>query len=251
MKVKIAIFFIFVYCITLLVNLPAAVVVAWMPKTAIKINDVTGSIWQGQAKQVVVNPKLTLQNVKWDIQFDALLDSVLAANVSFDNGPQSMSGKAVVEYGITSGQASASNVILDLTSQELLTFLPMQLPVKITGEFSAAIKKVQQGSPYCEQLDGVIFWNNAYLSSQMGNIDLSSAAVDLSCDNGNISALVTQKSEQLITNLDVKLSEGGAYQLNGDIQGTDKLDPSIAQSLSWAGPRNASGATTINFKGRL
>jgi len=249
MKVKIAILVVFVYCTTLIINLPAAIVVEWIPASSIKINNASGSIWKGQAKQVVINPKVTLHNVQWDVQLMALLSLALEADVSFNNGPRAMSGKGIVGYGLSG--ASASNVLLDLTSQELLTFLPMRLPVNIEGNFSVVIKEVVQGQPYCEKLQGNILWQEAVIFSQMGIVNLASPSIDLGCNDGEISAFVTQESDQLTTTLDVNLGEGGIYQLNGEIQGTDKLAPSIAKSLTWIGPKNESGATTLNFTGKL
>lgn len=249
MKVKIAILVVFVYCTTLIINLPAAVVVDWMPKSSVKINNASGSLWEGQAKQVVINPKVTLHNVQWNLHPIALLSLALEADLSFNNGPQAMSGKGVVRYGLSG--ASGSNIILDLTSQELLTFLPMRLPVKIEGDFSAVIKEVTQGQPYCETLQGNILWQDAVIYSQLGDVNLASPSVDLGCDDGEISAFLTQESEQLTTTLDINLGENGIYKLNGEIQGTDKLAPSIAQSLTWIGPKNQSGATTLSFTGQL
>lgn len=249
MKAKIAILTVLVYFTTLLINLPASLLVSFMPESAIKIEGVSGSVWQGQAKQVSIDPKMTFDNITWDVNFMSLLSLALQANVAFDNGSDAMSGKAVVEYGLSG--PSASNVMLDLTSQQLLTFLPMPLPVKISGDFSAAIKEVKQGQPYCELLKGVVVWHDAVVYSQMGDVKLASPSIDLRCDNGNISALVTQDSEQLKSTIDILLSEGGSYKLNGEIQGTDKLEPAIAQSLSWVGAQNESGATTINFEGKL
>ncbi len=249
MKVKIAILVVLVYCGSLLVNLPAAAVVGWMPASTVKIDNVSGSLWNGQAKQVIINPKVTLHNVKWDIQLKALLNLAIGADVSFYNGPSKMSGKGFVQYGLTG--VSASNVMVDLTSAELLALIPTKLPVKIEGEFSAVIQQIKQGDPYCEQLQGTVVWHNAFVYSQMGNVNLASPSVDLGCADGNITAFVTQDSEQLNTNLDINLGEGGIYQLNGEIQGKDELPPSIAQSLTWIGPKNDSGATTVSFNGVL
>ena len=251
MKVKIAILFFFVYCITLLVNLPAAVVVSFIPGNTIKVNNVTGTLWQGEAKKVVIkNPNLTLKNVKWDIALlNSLFNLTLETDVSFYNGAKAMSGEGVLKYGLEG--ASVSNVLLDITSEELVPLLPMPLPAKITGDFSVVINEAKQGIPYCETLVGKVTWNEAYVSSSFGDIDLASPVVELSCRDGNISALVTQQSEHLSTNLDVTLTAGERYLLTGEVKGTSQLAPSIAQSLAWVGPVNDSGATEINFKGKL
>jgi general secretion pathway protein N len=249
MKVKIVILIAFVYCITLLVKLPAAVVVEWMPKSAIKINNVTGTIWQGQAKEIVINPKVHFENVTWNLQPLSLLSLKLEADVAFNNGVEAMSGKGNVYYGLSG--AGASNVILDITSKELLSLVPMRLPVSIEGEFNAAIKEITEGEPYCEQLIGNILWQNAVVGSQLGDVNLASPSVDLGCDDGNLTAFVTQESDELTTTLDIRLSEGGVYQLNGEIQGTNQLAPDIANSLTWIGPKNENGATILTFSGQL
>ncbi|WP_298943467.1 type II secretion system protein N [uncultured Psychromonas sp.] len=249
MKFKITILIVLVYLITLMVNLPMAVVVNWLPNNSIKINHATGSLWEGQAKQIVVNRKLSFDNVKWDVQLMALFTLNLEADVSFNNGAQAMSGKGVVGYGFSG--ISASNVILDLSSKELLTLLPKRLPVKISGDFSAVIKEFTQGKPYCEQLQGNVLWQNAVVTSQLGVVNLASPTVDLGCDNGDVTAFVTQESDELATTLDISLGEGGIYKLNGEIQGTDKLAPSVAKSLTWIGPKNDNGATTLSFSGKL
>ena len=89
------------------------------------------------------------------------------------------------------------------------------------------------------------------VGSQLGDVNLASPSVDLGCDDGNITAFVTQESDELTTTLDIRLSEGGVYQLNGEIQGTNKLAPDIANSLTWIGPKNENGATILKFSGQL
>ena len=249
MKAKLTILIILVYCGTLLINLPASVAVSWLPTGSIKIAGATGSLWQGGAKEVTVNRKMKFKNIKWNVELMALLGMSLQANVSFDNGPKTMSGKAVVEYGFSG--ASASDVILDLTSETVVSLLPMPIPAKIAGDFSVAIKEVKQGKPYCEELDGVVIWKNAYVYSELGDVDLGSPNVKLSCDKGDFSALMTQKSVHIESIVNIKLSEGAQYKLSGEITGTDKLAPGIAQSLSWVGPENESGSTVLNLEGKL
>ena len=251
MKVKIAILFIFVYCTSLLVNLPAAFVFSLIPGNTINANNITGTLWKGEAKKVAIsNPNLIFKNVKWDIDLiSSLFSLTLESKVSFYNGASAMSGEGIVKYGMKG--FSASDVRLNITSEELVPLLPMPLPAKITGSFSVVIQDYIQGAPYCENLEGKVTWNNAYVSSSFGDIDLASPFVDLGCVEGNVSALITQQSEQLSTNLGVKLTAGERYQLKGEVKGTNKLAPSIAQSLAWVGPVNDSGATEINFKGKL
>lgn len=251
MKVKIAVLFLFVYCMSLLINLPAAFVVNFIPRNTININNVTGTLWKGEAKIVVIkNPNLVLNNVKWNIGLlSSLFNLSLETELSFYNGAKAMSAEGVIRYGLKG--FSASNVQLNISSKELVPLLPIPLPAEITGDFSVTIPNVTQGVPYCENLEGKVTWHNAYVSSPFGNIDLASPFVDLNCINGNILAVVTQQSGHISTNLNATLTAGERYQLSGEVKGTNQLAPSIAKSLTWIGPVNSAGATEINFKGKL
>ena len=249
MKVKIGILVVLIYCVTLVINLPAAVVINALPNNLAKINNVTGTLWKGKAQKIIINRKLVFNNVKWDINLWALFGLAVEAKASFYNGAGAMSGEGIIRYD-TSG-IQASDVLLELTSHELLALLPTSLPAKIEGNFSIKVKEAKQGLPYCEKLNGTVVWHDASINSQFGNINLASPVVDLNCDSGAVSAFVTQNSEELSTVLDINLSKGEVYKVNGEIKGTDKLDPSIAQSLKWAGPLNDSGATVIKFEGKL
>lgn len=249
MKFKIALLIIFIYCITLVVKLPAAAVVDWLPRNVAKVNNVTGTIWHGQAQSISINTKTKFENVQWDIKPMSLLSLTLEAAVSFNNGPDAMSGKGVVAYNMSG--VSASNVILDMTSEQLMHYLPRRLPGTLQGDFSVVIKEFKQGQPYCQQLEGNILWQNAKTLSQYGDINLGQPTADLGCTQGNVTAFVSQESDQLVTNLDIVLGKNAIYELNGEIQGTDKLAPKIADALNWIGPKNAAGATTLTYTGKL
>lgn len=250
MKSQIIKLCVFVYCSTLLIHLPASVLASWIPEgNGVTVNGASGTLWSGQAKKIEVNPTMSFTNVKWDVDLLSLLELSAAANVSFNNGDNAMSGKGLVKYGFSG--VSATNVIVDISSKELSAFLPPQLPAKIKGNFSFSIKELKQGKPYCAQLDGLIDWKDAFLYSQIGDIKLTTATAILRCDNGAITALVTQRSDQLSTTLDVELGPNGAYQVNGEIQPGEKLPPAIAQSLIFVGPENENGGTSIRLKGTI
>lgn len=249
MKFKIALLVIFIYCITLVVKLPAAAVVDWIPHNMAKVNNATGSLWHGQAQSIVVNPKVKFENVKWDIRPMALLSLTLEAAISFDNGAEAMSGKGIVAYSASG--VSASNVIVDITAKKLMTFLPKGLPATLEGKFSIAITNLEQGQPYCQQLEGNILWRDAIVFSQFGDVNLGDPVADLGCDAGSITAFVSQESAQLVSNLDIRLGKNAIYELNGEAKGTEQLAPKIADALNWIGPKNTEDATTLTYTGKL
>ncbi|ABM01981.1 type II secretion system protein N [Psychromonas ingrahamii 37] len=250
MKIKFIIFFVSFYLVALLATLPATALLRFIPQnTGLQIAGVSGSAWQGEAALLSYNKKLNLQRVSWDVDWFALAALQIKLNVKFNNGQNAMSGKGFVKLGL-SGLA-IENVLLDLSAQELLSYADLPIPVEASGDITLVIKEASQGEPYCDTLDGFFVWKNAGINSDLGKIDLTTMNINLSCDKGNAVAILQQESEQLSSNINILLQQGGAYRLVGTVKGSNKLSPDINQALSFLGPKDASGATVVRFNGRL
>ena len=143
------------------------------------------------------------------------------------------------------------DMLIDLSAQELLSYADLPIPVEASGDVTLIIKEASQGDPYCDILDGYIVWKSAQVSSELGKIDLATVNINLSCDNGDAVAFLQQESDQLSSNINLLLQQDKAYQLVGTVKGSNKLDPDINQALSFLGPKDASGATSVRFNGRL
>jgi len=250
MKIKLIVFGLFFYLVSLLFTLPAAMVVSFLPENAgIKLNSVSGSLWQGQVAEISYQKKYKLKKVEWKLDWAALLSLQLKLDLKFNNGAQALSGKGVVGYSMTG--AFAENLLIDIKATELLSYLQLPVAVTATGDISLIIKSASQGAPYCQELDGYLHWQDAKLKTDMGNIHLDSANIELICVDGLVQAQLQQDSDQLTTQASFVLKDKGVYQLNGAIKGKAKLDPSINQALSWIGKKDAKGATLFKFNGVL
>jgi len=250
MKNKFIIIFLSLYLLALLITLPATVLVRFIPQsTGLSITGVSGSAWQGQAALLSYNKKLNLQRLSWDIDWLALTALQLKLDLKFNNGHDAMSGKGFVKVGF--GGLAIEDMLIGLSVQELLSYTDLPVPVEASGDVVLIIKEATHGDPYCDILDGIFVWKNAQVSSSLGKIDLSTVNINLSCDGGDAVVILQQESEQLSSNLNVLLQQGGAYKLVGTVKGSNKLDPDINQTLSFLGPKDASGATLVRFNGRL
>ena len=250
MKIKLILLFVLFYLFSLLITLPAEKVVRFIPdNTGIKVAAVSGSLWDGQASQLTYKKQFQLQQVDWKIDWFALARLQLKLDVTFNNGIRAMSGKGFILLGLSG--LSVEDFVVDISAPELLSYASLPVPAEVSGDFSLVIKNASQGLPYCQQLDGYIVWQNAKINSDMGNVDLDSAHIDLSCDNGQVVADLQQQSEQLTTTANFLLKEGGVYQLQGLLKAGNKLDPSIKDALSWIGTKNQSGETVLSFNGKL
>ncbi|MFT6925375.1 MAG: general secretion pathway protein N [Psychromonas sp.] len=250
MKIKFIVLFVSLYLLALLVTLPATALLRFIPQSSgLQISGVSGSAWQGQAALISYNKKINLQRLSWDVDWFALTALQIKLDVKFNNGQNAMSGKGSVKLGFAG--LMIENMLLDMSAQELLSYADLPVPVDASGDVSLVVKEASQGDPYCDTLDGVLVWKNAQVNSDLGKIDLNTVNIDLSCDNGDAVAILQQQSDQLSSNINALLEQGGAYKLDGTVKGTNKLAPEINQALSYLGPKNASGATVVRFNGRL
>lgn len=250
MKIKFIVLFLFFYLFALIITLPASTLVGFIPQSSgLKIAGVSGYAWQGQAALVSYKKELNLERVSWDLDWSALTTLQVKLNVKFNNGRNAISGKGIVKSGFW-GQG-VENLTVDLSASELLAHVDLPVPIEASGDIAIVVKDASLGKPYCTLLDGFVVWKNAQISSQLGNVDLATANITLSCDNGELVALIEQKSEQLSSNISAVLQQGGLYKLKGTINASDKLNLDIKQALTWIGPKDSSGATLLNFNGRL
>jgi len=250
MKFKIVLLMACVYGVTLIAHIPAGVLGKVLPPS-VTVNQLSGTLWQGQAAILTLkDPQLSFKKVQWDLSlWRSLLNVAFVANFSFSNGAQAMAGDAQVEYARDGLRIINLNV--NVPADTLVSLAPMPLPVTVGGKLSLSVPNFTQGSPYCAQLEGALVWHNAAVNSQFGDVDLASPQVTLSCDNGNLVAVIAQQSSQLRTQLTATLLAGNRYQVKGEIEATETLPPAIAQSLSWVGKKNRAGATLVNLKGKL
>lgn len=250
MKLKISLALFALYIISLVATAPASLITQFIPsKLGVKIGHVSGSVWNGKFSQVHYRNQPKLQKLTWNFDWLALFALQLKADIQFDNGRTVLKGTGSVAYGIAG--LSISDLNVDMQASELIPYLKLPIAVTPSGKFNLVVERGTQGAPYCGELEGRLVWHNAQLETPMANIDLASPTVDLNCTEGDLVASLTQDSDQLTTNVDVVLSAGGKYQLQGDIIGREKLDSNIMQALSWIGPQKESGETILKLQGRL
>jgi len=250
MKVKISLALIAIYLFSIVLTAPASVITHFIADSSgIRIGHISGSLWKGKLSQVDYRNQFQLQELTWKIDWLAFFTLQFKADVKFSNGRNAMSGNGVLSYGFSG--IVYSDMHIDMQATELLPYLKLPVPVDLSGKLTLVIEKGTQGAPYCDELDGNLVWHNGQVVTPMGKIDLATPSIDLSCAEGGLVASIKQHSEQITTNAKILLTEGGSYQIDGDIIGREKLEPTILQSISWLGPKTEAGETVLSFKGRL
>ena len=242
--------FLGIYLCFMVVILPAKIIPYFIPENAgVNVANLEGSLWEGKAEQITYQREYIFNRVHWSVDWFALFGLKLKLNISFDNGKNAMSGKGAFLVGISG--VSLKNVVIDTSADEIVRLSKQQVPAKISGPVSLIIRQASQGSPYCTELNARLNWQKAVVTSDFGTVKLNNPVVDLHCDGGEVVAVLTQESDEILTNARVVLKENTFYELSGSVKGKDKLDPNIKDTLGWIGPKNADGSTSFTFNGRL
>jgi general secretion pathway protein N len=250
MKIKISLAFIVIYLTLLVITAPASLINRFLPKhSGLQFEDVSGTLWSGKLSKVVYREKYRLKELTWKMNWLALTTLKIKADIEFNNGRRELLGAGSIAYGMSG--LVITDINIDMQATELLPYLQLPVPVIPAGKLTLVVETGSPGDPYCKELDGYLVWHGAQADTPMGNIDLSSPNIDLSCANGDLVASLKQNSEQLTTNANATLKKGGYFQVEGNIMGHEKLEPSILQAIGWIGPKNAKGETRFNYKGRL
>ncbi|MCK5819553.1 MAG: type II secretion system protein N [Psychromonas sp.] len=249
-KKKVISFFVILYLIFIVVQLPAKIIPYFIPNNAgVRLTGLEGSLWNGEAVQLSYKNQYEFTRVKWSVSWFSLFLLKIKLNVSFNNYNHQLSGKGAVSMGFFG--ISLDDVIVKGDAKEIINLSKQNIPAKISGPVSIVIKEAKQGKPYCSELNAQINWKNSSVISDFGSIKLNNPIVNVQCDKGEVVARLIQDSNEITVNATARLKAGYLYQLKGSIKGKNKLDPSIKKAIGWIGPKAANGSTPFSIRGKL
>jgi len=242
-------FIVFAYVSFLIGTLPATLALSYVPLPAnLTISQVEGTVWEGEAKRVSFD-NINVDDIRWNTSFIALLTGNVQVDVEFGRGKNSLRGNG--EIGYSSAGVYAQDFTATASSEWLIAASNVPLPVTTKGLVKLTLAEMQQGQPWCEQLDGQLSWSNAEVESLLGNIMIDSAVAKLSCDKGAVVANIKQNSNQLKLSGIAKLEGKGKYTLSAVLVPSNELPESIRSNLRYVGKENANGEYKINYAGRI
>lgn len=248
-KILVLCFIVVTYICFLIGTLPASLVLSYVSLPAnITINQVEGTVWQGEAKSVSFK-HINIEDIRWNTSFLALLTGSMQVDIEFGRGKNSLRGNG--EIGYSRAGIYAQDFTATASSEWLIAASNIPLPVTTKGQVKLTLAELQQGQPWCEQLDGSLTWSNAEVESLLGNIMINSAVANLSCDNGAIVGNIKQSSNQLKLSGIIKLADKGKYTLSAVLVPSNELPESIRSNLRYVGKQSGNGEYKINYAGRL
>jgi general secretion pathway protein N len=245
--IKFSIFGALVYLICLILTLPAATVVHYLPvKLPVQIARVSGTIWQGKAVSVRWQD-LELSQVQWQFHPLSLLKGQSKLSFSFGQG-LALAGKGTVSLSPWGWQADDVRITAPLPL--LMELQPMSLPVDAGGEVDLRLTHASSSEPWCEAIDGQLYWLAGELSTPIGTLSPQTMAAELGCDAGLPQLVVNHKDDELELQANASLT-ADRWQLKGKLKAGAEMEPTIARSLRYVGDPDSDGYYRFDFGGKL
>ncbi len=242
--------FISVFVTSLIVYLPASFVVKQLPlPRQLQLIGVDGTIWQGQAEQVIWQNR-NFGDVQWTLNVSALLSQKLEAMVRFGRGSSlNLYGKGLIGY--RSEGAYAKNLVMSIPADTALTQAPLPLPVVAQGQLELTIKDYVYQAPLCLSAQGTLAWTAAKVESPFGNLALEQAIADIQCAQSTVQVTGNQNSAEVSSEFSAQLSPNYRYQANGWFKPGTDFPKSLADKLKWLPRPDSQGRYQFKQQGRL
>lgn len=233
----------------MLVLFPArtAINLAPLPK-GVEVIGVTGSLWSGQAEQIVL-PHRQLSNVSWTLEPWLILLGKLQLNLVIGEPSSTINGKGLVT--VSWAGVEINNVKFEAPTQFLLAGTSLPFKTQLVGELSFLLPTFVQGEPWCEQLTGKVFANNIELSNQFGHYPLGELTLALACQEGDILITSDESMNQLGFNGSLKVKQHNHIEIDAKIRETDSQPKELQKALVFLGQKDSQGYYPLFYSGSI
>lgn len=236
------------YLLCLIIYLPANQVLGRAPlPDNIQFSQVSGTLWQGSAGQVLING-VPIQQVNWQLSASSLL--LGRAQLVLDAG----NPRAADEVSLNGEISLKLTDVSQLQGQQLRAFiptnmlvarLPLPVPVNAGGRLRVTVEQLdyQHG---CQLLQGNGSWLNAQVAGISGPIAMGTIDATLGCQQQDIRVQIEQPN---LLGLEVVglLSPNQQLRINGKFKPDPSLPTEVHQAAKFFGRTDAQGYYSINY----
>lgn len=181
------------YVVFLLTSAPLALVVnsSELPQN-VKIQGVSGSVWQGKIERLTINNNI-IERVNVEVGFWSLFSLSPRIDVSFGDaiiaGPE---GK--LSLTLSSQELTISEAELFISASYIANQLTLPIPIAAQGNVEVNFSSITLSlgdNLSCSQGEGNVTWLRAGVVALEQNIKLGKFNAELNCAQGNLVAKVT------------------------------------------------------------
>jgi general secretion pathway protein N len=239
-----------VFASSVIVHLPAKFVVDNLPKIrGLSISGVDGTLWQGSAKQVIWQ-KYKLGEVNWSFEPSKLLAAKAQLNVRFGrNSELGLTGRGLIGYSLSGPYAE--NLIASMPAKKVMSMASIAAPIVVDGQLDLVVKSYQYASPWCENAQANLVWNNSQVSSPFGNLILGTIITDVNCTDNQLLATGNQRNNQVSSEFTASIGANMIYDVDAWFKPGAEFPNGLAKQLKWLGEPNNQGHYPLVYSGKL
>ncbi|KAF0191811.1 MAG: proteinral secretion pathway protein N [Gammaproteobacteria bacterium] len=236
------------YAIFLIATLPAAVVAGHFRDQlpgGVQLLDVSGSVWSGQARSLVVNGR-EFRRLEWYLQPTGLFAGRAQYAVKFDNGNSLADG--VIGRSIT-GKLVLRDVTARLVPAEFAPLFNAEA-LGLSGVIEVALERLDVAGGWIAAADGTVRWKQAGAQApravQLGDLN---ASFETTAEG--VKGTIADGGGPLQGNGLLMLAPAGEYRFTGTLAARNPGDATLTQALRMMGNPGPDGKINMSFNGTL
>ncbi|MFT6895812.1 MAG: general secretion pathway protein N [Paraglaciecola sp.] len=234
-----------VYVLFLIIKLPAVQVLARLPLPEdIELNGVSGTIWNGQARQLLVRG-LPIEQLSWQLEFLPLLTGTVQVYVDGGNIRQMDEISIKGDISLAEDQLQADNLQLYLPTDWVIASLALPIAVNASGRFKLILQELDY-SDHCQVLNGKGHWLKAQVQGNGQQIALGNFDADLSCVNQEIVLTVNEPNRFGLSAV-ARIPADLTFSVSGRFKPDPDLPPEVHQAAQFFGQKDGQGYYSLQF----
>lgn len=227
-------------------NIPAAFAYQYLPLKNIQVNELKGTVWNGEAKEIVTK-NLTLNNISWSVDLLKSLTSLaIKSNIEIQDPDITFKGLA----GFTMNQTiSLDDSQFETTGAFASKF---QKLAKLSGDIKGNINHFEMAKGELPLLDANYHWKQGELLSPMRIRPAGDYTIIVKPSDNGLTANISSSNAPLALSGDAKIDKEWKYKTNLKIKAANASGKGTMNIIKMTGIRlEKDGSAIIKQQGQL
>lgn len=238
-----------VYILFLLIYAPASYIVTFLEKNVvqIKVEGVTGTIWNGSAQRIIYSNSYILDDANWSICAWRLITGEACIELDAKYNNNDLEG----EIGINvAGTIKARNIKTSINAETLGNQLKLPLG-KLSGDMLFNIEYLTWTNNTVPGTTGTIRWSNSAITFAE-KVQLGAITIEIiESDDYPITTTIINKAGHIAINGYINIDNDGAYNLELKLQPDDAATSNVRKSLAMFTKKQSDGSYIAKDSGNL
>ena len=228
--------------VVLVIALAPARILYWLPlPNNVVINQVSGSLWQGEAGTVQIDG-IWLTDVRWDIHVGGLLTAKLVADVTIPAPDNPLSGQTQLALGF--GGLKVTDLQADGDLSTILQLAKTQLPLTTQGAWRLEVSEFSISEPgpsaWCDTLAGEAMGRSIQVLVNGSWQSLGDFPVALGCTESGAVTLTMNGENSLGLAMQGDINSQD-INISGTVRPNPRTPEGLAQMFQYLGQPDSQG----------